>query len=150
MIINDYPMHCCAVVQAYGMNIPAAELENTVRAATDAEYDRQLKTIEDHQKRHRRNCAMITLSDATQSRVAAAAVRAGWMKIQTFYNPNSGFNVSIWTKVLWPTREDYFKAIESQEYTAPKTPDWSRAANPYEALLIRDEEVEKIKQECAS
>jgi hypothetical protein len=85
---------------------------------------------------------MITLSHKQSAEIAAAG-RAGWKMIQSFYNPNSYNTVQIWTKVLWPTLQDYRKA-ETEGYKGPKWPVISRQEPEYEPKVLLDEEVKII------
>lgn len=124
MKIQDYPMKCCGMVQAFGFNsydVPTTgvriheegtRFQWSERYSTDEDWINYFKQIEEHQLKHRRNLAMITLSEYSQQKAIEIAERLGYKMIQKFWNPNSGFHVRIYTKVLWETPEEYKKYKE--------------------------------------
>jgi hypothetical protein len=112
MILTDFPMKCCGMVEASGIGFRSwnDKGEYYTEEERQAKWDTLFSLIEEHQKRHRRNCAMITL--AAQEVAEAQAVKRGWTKVFEFYNPNSENMVKIYTKVLWESKEDYKQALE--------------------------------------
>jgi hypothetical protein len=111
MILTDFPMKCCGMVEASGIAVSWSYNEETETSYRDpAKWDTLFNLIEEHQKKHRRNCAMITL--AAQPEAEREAINRGWTKVFEFYNPNSENMVKIYTKVLWESEEDYKQALE--------------------------------------
>jgi hypothetical protein len=130
MKLVDYPMDCCGIVEASGINL-GEDRRETDPAKREAAWDRVFDRITEHQKNHRRNCAMITLSD-NQPEARAAAEARGWISVFEFFNPNSYNKVRIYTKVLWPSRKEYGERETSGEYRTPPRPAWLYAQAPVE------------------
>jgi hypothetical protein len=115
MKLYDYPMSCCGMVEAGGIQ---ARWDYSIDNYHQSDWDTLFGHIEKHQLDHRRNCAMISLS--TQQRHAQEeAVKRGWVKVHEFWNPNSGNKVSLYTKVLWADEEAYREA-ERNGYQRPR------------------------------
>jgi hypothetical protein len=91
MNIVDFPMNCCAMVQAQGLNYPRKSV---------------FEALENHQRKHKRNCAMITLSEV-QGTAIERATEAGFKKVFEFYNPNSTNMIGIYVKTLFDGSEDF-------------------------------------------
>jgi hypothetical protein len=122
MILTDFPMKCCGMVEASGISFRSFNEDRTEKEM-QAKWDTLFDLIEEHQKRHRRNCAMITL--AAQEVAEAEAIKRGWTKVFEFYNPNSENMVKIYTKVLWESEEEYERAKEDG-YPEPHRDLWMR------------------------
>lgn len=169
MKIQDYPMKCCGMVQAFGFNhwdnIPSTGIrihnEGTPdqwseRYTTDEDWITYFKQIEDHQYKHRRNLAMITLSEATQKKAIEIAERLGYKMIQKFWNPNSGFHVRIYTKVLWETPDEYKKyKEETGNYDKdferhPTAKIWTLPHNRWMEAEVLKELKEREQIDCSS
>lgn len=160
MKIQDYPMKCCGMVQASGFNVSDLRgtgvrihhegLEQwTERYATDEDWINYFKQIEEHQLKHRRNLAMITLSEYNQHKAMEIAERLGYKMIQRFYNPNSGFHVRMYTKVLWETLEEYKKykeetgAYDRKFDYSPAARVWTHPHNRWMEEVVLEELQEK-------
>jgi hypothetical protein len=125
MILTDYPMKCCGMVEASGFSFYPFTKEGgyLTEEQRQANWDTLFNLIEEHQKKHRRNCAMITL--AAQPEAEAQAINRGWTKVFEFYNPNSENMVKIYTKVLWKSEAEYYQAKEDG-YPEPARDLWTR------------------------
>jgi hypothetical protein len=124
MQLYDYPMKCCGMVEAFNINAGIPETgtikvgEFLLPVSTDEDWEVHFKKIEEHQRKHRRNCAMMTLS-SVQTKARGHAERLGWKNVFEFYNPNSYHDVGIYVKVLWDSREAYQKEVDSGQYEIP-------------------------------
>jgi hypothetical protein len=119
MEINDYPMHCCGIVEASNLSLGSYVYDRHggyVRNINDEDYDRMFAKIEEHQRKYQRNCAMITLS-SNQRTPMRAALRNGYKEVFKFFNPNSYALVSVLVKTLWSDVEEYEKAVSSGSHT---------------------------------
>jgi hypothetical protein len=143
MRLVDYPMACCGLVTAeeIAQKVPMTgkveydEWDGTKfyeSVSTDEDWDNHLKTIEQHQLKYRRNCALMTLASHQESAIAVVQ-RNGWKEVFSFYNPNSGFKVYIYTKVLWENADAYRQAVK-EGYVIPPTRGengWAEKHNPW-------------------
>lgn len=127
MKLIDYPMNCCGMVEASGIGVNGHYNEQLREFYyDDADWDLLFKRIEEHQLKHRRNCALISLSEE-QDRAREAAEKRGWGKVFEFYNPNSSNMVALYTKVLWESSAAY-KNAEKEGYKEPfPRSNWTRA-----------------------
>lgn len=128
----DYPMACCGMVEVSGINLTGyvadLSVEGGWRRPDEREWKPFFDKIEDHQKKHRRNCAMVVLVSSYSRKYAEMF---GWKKVFEFYNPNSGNHCHIYTKVLWATSQAYFNAMKAG-YPAPERDDWLYRQDVYE------------------
>jgi hypothetical protein len=134
MILTDFPMKCCGMVEASGISFrPYNEDRYYTEEEKQEKWNTLFNLIEEHQKRHCRNCAMITL--AAQEVAEAEAIKRGWTKVFEFYNPNSENMVKIYTKVLWESEAD-FQQARKDGYKIPSPNNmWTQQQPPVEHTI---------------
>lgn len=128
MRLIDHAMNCCGMVTAEEIlsgvrrvkeefTCPVFGPGRTRWVITDEAWDEHFQQIEEHQKKHRRSCAMMTLVPGHRS--ATEAELRGYKKVFQFYNPNSGNMNGVYVKALWSIREQYESDISEGRYTKP-------------------------------
>ena len=134
----DYSMHCCGIVQADGFSSRSG---NPARDNMERTKDKtRFQLIEEHQKKHRRNCAIIALAEYQRVSIESALAN-GFAKVFEFHNPNSGYRVGIYAKALWGSAKEYTNAVDSGEYKTPGTDAWRYKVNDVLVLINNEGEV---------
>lgn len=113
--IQDYPMLCCGMAQAFG--ITENEFSEVMGKYQEG-FDPIFEKIEQHLREHRRNVGMVTLS-RSQSCAKECAEKRGWKVVHSFWNPNSWNTVYILMYTLWDSREDYKTEQLNGNYVDP-------------------------------
>lgn len=132
MKLNDYPMKCCGMVEASDITtgVPATFERKfsderygdwTEYETSDEDWENHFKRIEEHQRKHRRNCALMTLAVNYQKTAIAQVERLGWKCILEFYNPNSSGKVRVYSKVLWDGETSYNEDLKAGKVTPKGT-----------------------------
>ena len=109
--ITDSPMGCCGMLEAsswselmYPMtdNVPKPRYPESV-----ADYQSRFDKVDIAMGDFERNCTLISLSVSDQLNIIELAKKNGYQIVFEFYNPNSGSQVVLMTKVKYKSKEDY-------------------------------------------
>jgi hypothetical protein len=128
MYIQDFPMKCCGLVEAYQFSVSYAIAGKDSYPTVEEQWDILFNAIERHQRTLSRNCALITLSSEQEDALEQAQKR-GFKIVHKFINPNSENDNYILAKTLWNTLEDYEK--EGYGRDSRKKVRWTRAYKSY-------------------
>lgn len=110
MRIIEAPMGCCGMLEAYGFSefryVMGLDGKTRYQPPTEDETQKYFMEIERAQRINKRNCVLISLS-SSQELPLKVAKENGYSVILEFYNPNSGNQVYLLTKILWADRDEY-------------------------------------------
>ena|SRR5258706_8229299 len=118
-VITDRPLQCCGMLMAHGWSttlIPEIDNVPKVRYPSCAsDYQPRFDKVDSAMEEFERNCALISLSVNDQLFVIELAKKDGYQIVFEFYNPNSGSQVVLMTKVKYQSKEDYIDSHPKEE-----------------------------------